>query len=130
MHLKVLVPTEIFADEDGVSRVTAETTDGSFGLLERRVDCAAALVPGILSYQTKQGATVYIAVDEGVLVKTGSEVLVSVRHAVGGEDLARLHTAVKASFLALDQQELSVRNAVAKMEAGLVGRFAEFEHER
>jgi hypothetical protein len=30
----------------------------------------------------------------------------------------------------LDEQERDVRIAVAKMESGLVSRFAEFQHER
>src|SRR6516225_1890670 len=48
MHLKILLPFQIFADESGVRRIVAETSAGSFGLLPHRLDCAAALVPGIL----------------------------------------------------------------------------------
>jgi F-type H+-transporting ATPase subunit epsilon len=129
MHLKILVPTEIFADVTGVSDIVAETSDGSFGLLEHRLDCVAALEPGILTYTTEHGA-VYLAVDEGVLVKTGADVLVSVRHAIGGTDLGQLHDEIKRRFLTLDQQERTVREMVAKMESGFVGRFAELQHER
>jgi F-type H+-transporting ATPase subunit epsilon len=67
-----------------VSRIVAETRDGSFGLLPHRLDCVAALAPGILTYETNGDGTVYLAVDEGVLVKAGADVLVSVRHAIGG----------------------------------------------
>jgi F-type H+-transporting ATPase subunit epsilon len=73
---------------------------------------------------------VYLAVDEGVLVKAGADVLVSVRHAIGGTDLGQLHEAVKREFLTLDQSERNVRAAVVKMESSLIGRFAEFQHER
>ena len=48
MHLKVLLPFQIFADKTDVSRIVAETREGSFGLLPHRLDCVAALVPGIL----------------------------------------------------------------------------------
>jgi F-type H+-transporting ATPase subunit epsilon len=88
MHLKVLLPFQIFADETGVSRIVAETLDGSFGLLPHRLDCVAALAPGILIYEAEAGKEVYVAVDEGVLVKTGLDVLVSVRRAIGGGILA------------------------------------------
>ena len=108
----------------------AETADGSFGLLEHRLDCVAALVPGILTYQTAAGEPVYIAVGEGVLVKTGADVLVSVRQAMGGVDLGQLHEAVKRSFLTLNQQERDVRDAITKIEGGFIARFAEFQHER
>jgi len=130
MHLRVLLPYEVFADRVDVLRIVAETTDGSYGLLEHRLDCVAAIEPGILTYETKQEGTVYLAVDEGVLVKTGTDVLVSVRQAIAGKDLAHLHDAVQKQFLTLDKQQLTVRDAVRKMEAGFVGRFAEFEHER
>ena len=70
-----------------------------------------------------------MAVDEGVLVKTGPDVLVSVRNAIGGTDLDQLHEAVKREFLTLDEQEQSVRSVMAKMESGFIRRLAEFHHE-
>ena len=82
MNLKVLLPFRIFAQETGVARIVAETRAGSFGLLPHRLDCVAALAPGILTYGTEAGGEVYLAVDHGVLVKTGQEVLVSVRRAL------------------------------------------------
>ena len=42
---------------------------------------------------------VYVAVDEGVLIKTGQDVLVSVRNAIVGTDLSQLREAVKEEFL-------------------------------
>ncbi len=130
MHLKILLPSEIFADKPDVVRITANTSGGSLGLLEHRLDCVAALMPGIMTYETKQDGVVYLALDEGVLVKTGADVLVSVRQAIGGEDLGKLRDAVKSTFLAIDKEERSVRDAVTKMEVGFIGRLAEFEHER
>ena len=88
MNLKMLLPFQIFAEKTGVSRIVAETREGSFGLLPHRLDCVAALVPGILIYQTESDCEVLVAVDEGVLVKTGPDVLVSVRRAIGGKDLS------------------------------------------
>src|SRR5271163_2635597 len=122
MNLKILLPFQIFAEKTGVSRVVAETREGSFGLLPHRLDCVAALVPGILIYQTDSGGEVFVAVDEGVLVKTGPDVLVSVRRAIGGSDLGRLRDAVKKEFLALDEQERSVRLVVARLETGFLRR--------
>src|ERR1035438_8376899 len=87
MNLKVLLPFEIFADKTGVSRIVAETREGSFGLLPHRLDCVAALAPGILIYQLGAQAEAYMAVDEGVLVKTGMDVLMSVRNAIFGTGL-------------------------------------------
>jgi len=70
-----------------------------------------------------------VAVDEGVLVKTGPEVLVSVRRALTGTDLGQLRDSVEREFLSLDEREQSVRSAMAKLEAGFLRRFASFQHE-
>jgi F-type H+-transporting ATPase subunit epsilon len=129
MNLKVLLPFGIFADKTGVSRVVAETHEGSFGLLPHRLDCVAALVPGFLIYETQTDGEVCIAVDEGVLVKTGPDVLVSVRRAIGGTDLGQLRDAVKREFLTLNEHEQGVRSAMAKMESGFLSRFAAFQHD-
>ena len=129
MNLKVLLPFQIFADKTGVTRIVAETPDGSFGLLPHRLDCVAALAPGILIYETEADGEVYVAVDEGVLVKTGPDVLVSVRSAIGGTDLGQLREAVEKEFLTLDESEQSTRTVMAKLETGFLRRFATFQHE-
>ena len=129
MNLKILLPFRIFADTTGISRIIAETRQGSFGLLPRRLDCVAALAPGILTYKQEGEDEVYLAIDEGVLVKTGLDVLVSVRHAIGGTDLGQLREAVDREFLHLNEREQSVRSVMAKIESGFIRRLAEFQHE-
>lgn len=129
MHLKILLPFKVFAEKTGVSRIVAESHTGSFGLLPHRLDCVAALAPGILVYETEAEGEVCIAVDEGILVKSGTDVLVSVRNAIGGTDLGQLRAAVEQEFLVLDEQEKSMRSILAKLESGFVRRFAAFHHE-
>jgi len=123
MHLKVLLPFEVFADKGSVSRIVAETAEGSFGLLPHRLDCVAALVPGILMYEAEAAGVVYVAVDEGVMVKTGPDVLVSVRRAIGGASLGQLRASIDKEFLNLDQQEQDARSVTAKMETTFLRRF-------
>ncbi|HWI66802.1 MAG TPA: F0F1 ATP synthase subunit epsilon [Nitrospiraceae bacterium] len=110
-------------------RIVAGTREGSFGLLPHRLDCAATLSPGILVFETEAEGEVCMAVDEGVLVKIGADVLVSVRNAIGGMELDQLHEAVEREFRNLDEQEKSVRSVLAKLESGFVRRFAAFHHE-
>jgi len=129
MNLKVLLPFQIYAEQPGVSRIVAETQEGSFGLLPQRLDCVATLVPGILTYENETGGEVFMAVDEGVLVKTGADVLVSVRRAMSGSDLGQLREAVEKEFLTLDENEQSARTVMAKLETGFLRRFATFQHE-
>jgi F-type H+-transporting ATPase subunit epsilon len=129
MRLKVLLPSQIFADKIGVSRIVAETRAGSFGLLPHRLDCVAALIPGILTYETEADGEVFVAIDEGVLVKTGMDVLVSVRRAICGANLGQLRRAVEEEFLNLNEEAKAVRSVMAKLETGLLRRLATFEHE-
>ena len=125
MKLKVLVPTEVFLDCE-VTKVIAEAENGHFCLLPKHVDFVATLVPGLLSYESA-GDERFIAIDEGALIKCGEEVLVSTRSAVGGVDLGALERIVQQQFQELDERERSARSATARLEAGLVRRFMDFD---
>ena len=129
MHLKILLPFRVFAEHDGVSRIVAETADGFFGILPRRLDGVAALVPGILVFETGECGEQIVAVDEGVLVKAGRDVMVSVRNAVGGDDLGQLRDTVEREFLNLGERERAVRSVLAKLETSFVRRMMELRHE-
>jgi F-type H+-transporting ATPase subunit epsilon len=129
MNLKILLPFQVFTEKSALLRIVAETPEGSFGLLPRRLDCVAALVPGILTYQAESEPEVFVAVDQGVLVKTGPDVLVSVRRAITGRDLGELRAAVKREFLTLDDDEKNVRLVAAKLESGFLRRLANLEHD-
>lgn len=127
MRLRILLPTEIFMDET-VNKVTAEAQNGYFSLLPKHLDFTAVLVPGIFSYELPDnGRTVYLAVDEGVLVKYGEDVLVSTRNAVRGDDLGKLEQTIEKQFNVLDEREKIMRSAMAKIEAGFVRRFLEIQ---
>ena len=129
MHLKLLLPFRVFAEQAGVLRIVAETRRGLFGLLPRRLDCVAALVPGILIYETEADGEFFVADDEGVLVKVGPDVIVSVRKAIGGTSLDELREAVEQEFRQLNDRDLDVRSVMARMESGLIRRLVELHHE-
>jgi len=124
MDLKILLPFKIFAEVKNVRSVTADTNAGSYGFLPQRLDCVAILVPGIFSYETD--SVHYLAVDEGILIKTGSQVLISVRNAIGGADLGKLGDAVKNEFLKIGDSEKNVSYLASKLESGLMNRLKKF----
>jgi F-type H+-transporting ATPase subunit epsilon len=126
MRLKVLLPAEVAVDEE-VEKVVAEAENGFFCLLPRHVDFVAALAPGLLSFETPEGREVFLAVDEGILVKCKGDVLVSTRNAIRGPDLGELRKAVEEQFTVLDEREKMARSAVAKIEASFVRRFLEIQ---
>lgn len=129
MNLKVLLPFQIFSEKSDVLRIVVETREGAFGLLPHRLDCVAALVPGILTYETEADGEFFVAVDNGVLVKTGLDVLVSVHRAAGGANLSELRQTVEREFLTLTEHEKSVRLAVERMEDDFIRRIASIQHD-
>ena len=126
MKLKVLLPTHVLVDEE-VVKVIAEAENGSFCLLPRHIDFAAALVPGLFCFVTALGSEQFLAVNEGILIKCGAEVMVSTRNAVIGPDLGMLKQTIQKQFLELEDREKMSRSALAKLEANFVRRFMDLE---
>jgi len=126
MKFKILLPSEIFLEQD-VTKIVAEAVNGSFCLMPRHVDFVAYLVPGLMSIEDEKGAETFLAIDEGVLVKRGSDVFVSTRTAVHVPDLGGLKQIVEEKFKAMDDKEKAARTAAARLEADLVRRFMELK---
>ncbi|XKE46230.1 F0F1 ATP synthase subunit epsilon [Halomonas organivorans] len=122
MHLQLLLPTEVLVNETA-TKVIAAGEHGAFCLLPRHVDVVAALVPGVFIYHDGEGRERLVAVDRGLLVKCGQEVLVSAPNAGDGEHLGELQALVEERFLELDEQERKTRSTLARLEAGTLRRF-------
>ena len=124
MRLKILLPTEIVVDEEA-SKVIAEDENGSFCLLPRHVDFVTSLAPGILSFTPPDRAEQFFAVDGGILVKCGRDVLVSTWNAVRGPDLGTLKETALKKFSIIAEQQKKANAAMAKLESNLVRKFIE-----
>jgi F-type H+-transporting ATPase subunit epsilon len=129
MRLKLLLPTRIVIDEE-VAKIIAEAEDGSFCLLPQHVDFLAALVPGLLCFAGRDDREQFVAIDEGLLVKHGDNVLVSTRQAVRGGDLGQLRETIRQEFATLDDRERAAHAAVAKLEASFLRGYLELAGER
>ena len=126
MRLRVLLPDQILVDAQ-VLQVTAEAENGSFILLPRHIDFVAALVPGILFYIKEDEQEEFLAIDEGVLVKCGQDVRVSVITAVWGKKLGELHRLIHTRSLNVSEHERAARDAINKLEADLIRRLMELD---
>jgi F-type H+-transporting ATPase subunit epsilon len=124
MHLQVMQPTDVLVNQS-VAKVTAEGSNGSFCLLPQHVDWIAALVPGILFFESETGEEIFLAIDEGILVKQGTEVWISVRNAVRGKNLETLQETVQQQFRTLDEREKQARSVLARLETSFIRDFME-----
>ncbi len=129
MSLKVLLPHRVLLEVASVKRIVLETRESTYGLLPNRLDCVAALSQGILTYEQEDAGEMYVAVDEGVLVKTGSEVTVAVRNAFDGADLGELEALVVSEFEKITEREKSVKTVLSKLESEFVRRYTETRHD-
>ncbi|MCW9705852.1 F0F1 ATP synthase subunit epsilon [Fodinibius salsisoli] len=131
MTLKVMEPEQILIEQE-VEKVIAEGTMGSFCLKPNHIDYVSALKSGILLYQA-DGKKNYVAVNEGILVKYGGRVLVSVLNAIKGtgpEPLAGLEQAVREKFHKTEALAKAAEIALKSMEADLLLHFIELEKRR
>lgn len=123
MSLTIQLPSRIFLDQKRVVRIAAESNRGCFSILPRRLDCLAALRPGILVYELEKGREFHVAVDKGVLVKSGFEVYVSVHNAIGDVPLEKLASVVQEQLKVTDEQEIALRNSISLLQGSLIGSF-------
>lgn len=124
MRLKILLPAYVFLEQE-TQKIVAEGRNGYFCLLPRHVDFVSALTPSILMLVNEAGMKEYIAVSEGILLKIGSQVFISVHDAVKGENLNTLKQTVAENFVRLTEREETSRNALGKLEADTIRRFVE-----
>ncbi|MFC2968257.1 F0F1 ATP synthase subunit epsilon [Acidimangrovimonas pyrenivorans] len=126
LRLEVFTPGARIVEAEA-RKVVAEGAQGVFALLPRHIDMVTALRPGLLSYLAEDGTEHFLGIDEGILVKCGDAVQVSVLGAVASDDLETLRAEVTRRFLSLDDSERAARTALARLEAGAIRGVMEIE---
>jgi F-type H+-transporting ATPase subunit epsilon len=126
MTVSLLLPTRSLF-EGKATRLTAVAANGAFGIWPNHVDFVAAIVPSVLTMFLADGSEEIYGLDEGLLLKKGHRVTVSVRRGVHGDDLDSLQGTVEASFLQMDEDERQARSALSRLEADMVRRFSELQ---
>ncbi|WP_271909816.1 F0F1 ATP synthase subunit epsilon [Vreelandella alkaliphila] len=109
------------------SRLFAVAENGAFGMLPNHIDFVTALVPSVLILTLAEGEEQIFGIDEGILVKKGHQVEIAIRRGVQGTDLASLKETVQRNFIEVDEDERVARSALARLEAGMVRRFADLQ---
>lgn len=126
INLKILLPESTYW-QGSVKKVVGEAINGSFCLLPGHVDFVTVMTPGIFFALTKEDMELYLAINEGILIKTGQHVTFSTRKAIRGENLGNLKRQIEENFMKINQRERNARNALQKLEADFVRRFLDIE---
>ncbi len=126
MTVTLLLPTRTLFEGKAV-RLTAVGPNGAFGIWPNHVDFITAIVPSVLTLGAADGLEEIFGLDEGLLLKKGRAVTVSVRRGVRGDDLSTLHRTVEDTFIQMEEEERQARSALSRLEADMVRRFAELQ---
>ncbi len=124
MNLLLTVPSGVLVDEN-VVKIAAESDFGAFVMLRHHADTAVLLVPGLLSYYLADGREVFVAVDQGVLVKAGDQVRAACQRAVVTVDLEGAQETVREQFQVQSEREKRARTALIRLEADILKRVGE-----
>ncbi|MBD3167931.1 MAG: F0F1 ATP synthase subunit epsilon [candidate division Zixibacteria bacterium] len=119
MRIRIYSPTGIVADEDAV-KLSAEGIRGAFTILPRHIDYGVPLKPGILIYYPEDGSERIFAIDEGLLVKRGGDVLISSFKVIKGDNLESLEKDLSEKILEMSEKEKKTRSAVAMLEGSIL----------
>lgn len=114
MRFKVATPEGILVDE-AVRKVTVDAQDGRYTFLPRHIDFTTAIDAGICAFVGMAGEEAFLAVDTGILVKQGENVLLAAQRAVRGE-LGTLADTIVREYSQMDDQERKTRTALARLE--------------
>lgn len=126
MELRVVLPEKTYW-QGKVKKIVGEAINGFFCLLPGHVDFVTIMTPGIFFALTETEQDIYMAINEGILIKTKERVTLSTREAVKGENLGNLKKQVEENFVKINEQERGARNALQKLEADFVRRFLDLE---
>lgn len=124
MRLRIFLPSQIYLTEE-TGKIIGRSISGEFCLLPRHRDYVTALPPGILAHYPADGTEKFLAVDGGILVKQGQEILLAAGRVVAG-GLGELEQEVATMLASQDQQEKKTMASIARLEAGFLRRFLEF----
>lgn len=126
MQLILTTPQGIILQQN-IRKITLETLDGYYTLLPRHVDFVSAVIPSIVSYLPEQENEKYAACHQGIVVKKGDKITLSVQGAVLSETLPELQERIKTEFKQNEEQRKQLNTAMARLELGLVRGFQQLK---
>lgn len=127
MTIAIYLPHQLLLKVENATFLSFETQTGSYGFFPNRLDCVSALVPGILTFKTDQ-EEIYVAVDEGILIKADGLVTISTRNGFTSSDLGQLQALVEETYLQQNERETRVKKVIDKLESEFLKRYVVTRH--
>ena len=122
MLLTVLTPLGVVLKTKAL-KVTMETLNGYYTLLPKHVDFISALGPNIVQYYDENSNEKYVACHNGIVVKKGSSVTISVQDAILGDKLDELEVSLAKAYKQNEEKRKELNTAMARLELGIVRGF-------
>ncbi len=108
-------------------KVTFETLSGFYTLLPKHVDFVAAMKSNIVRYTDENGKERFVACHQGIVVKKGDSVTMSVQGAVLSDALANLPQDLANDFKKKEEERKKLNLAMARLEIGLIRGFGKLK---
>lgn len=129
INLKVYTPSKLFLSET-INSITIQGREGNFTILPRHVDYITSFGDSIIIYKTLDKKLVYLGVNQGVLVKIGRELELSIFSGEQANSLEELKVKIKdlhdsiSSFLNKDK---NLNNSLKLMEVLMLEKILKFK---
>lgn len=119
LNLKIYIPNKLFLEEV-VAKVSVYGKEGFYTILPNHIDYVSSFEDSILIFTKNDGKSVFIGINQGVLIKCGREVQLSTFNAVyGGESVEALRAVLK-NAIEKDKQirefEMKIKNSLKNIE--------------
>jgi F-type H+-transporting ATPase subunit epsilon len=123
MRLRIISPLSIVIDAEPVLSLRAEDASGGFGIMPGHADFLTSLTIGVVSWTDGAAKHHHCAVRRGVLrVTAGTQIAITTREAVAGDDLATLDATVIAGYRVEVETERTERTDAIRLQLNAIRR--------
>lgn len=132
MRLQVVTPERVVLDEADVAAISAESVEGSFGVLPHHAPLVTPLKIGVLHYTRTNGTKEPMAVMGGIFQTNGQEAIIltdaaekaeeiDVLRARQAEERAKAKLQAEKTSQEVQKAELAMARAMARLRAAKQG---------
>jgi len=115
---------------DGVTSFVGEDASGSFGLLAGRARLMTSLIFGLARFRCGDTDWQYLALPGALLYFVDNRLQICTRRYLLDSDYERISTVLQQQLLAEEQNVLSIKTSLRRMEDEMLRRLSDLAHDR